>query len=356
MLKAYQPIRHKISGAHKLLEFLVLKVWCKADNKSCESKLNANLKALYDNSHIDDDSFKKPVKKIYSICKGLSVAEIKAFKKAFVTNNKIKELCNDPSKAIPLATLNNDLADEVIPFFKTLYKSFMSWKFIKDTYGTKKEYYDKLITKNGFKFCPCCGFGTIKTIYDKGHSPYDHYLPLKHYPFSVVNFKNLVPLCTECNSDYKGETDILKAGKKVFYPINSSHIEINIDYAISSNSFRYIIIKTNSTNKLSRKHIEVLFNVSGEEINSWDSTFDIKSRYFGQVANNRESWLNDVRETYRDSDINTPTFEHAFDKVIKSDANKYQGFLKSPYLNRMKSFSSLIEAMEEVTGDYRIQK
>jgi len=350
MLKTYKPLKHKIFGAHKLIEHLVVEVWCKADANNYYDKLNDELKILNDKN----EWFRDNLNEIYEVCKTLSLQAKADFETAFLTNNKISELCTNPSMKIDLSTLDENLMTLSIPFFKELYKRFLSWVDVKNRYGSKKEYYDDLKKNSGFDFCPCCGYGQIKTIYDKGHSAFDHYLPLKYYPFSVVNFYNLIPLCSECNSDNKGETDILEDGKKVFYPINESHPEIKIDYDISSTSFKEIVIKIKSTDKLDNKHINVKFNIVSDEMGSWDATFNIKTRYFGQVASNRGSWLGDVREAYRDPDVNTPTFEHAFDRVIKTDANKYQGFLKSPYLNRMKSFSSLIEALEEVTGDYKI--
>lgn len=352
MLKAYKPLEHKIFGTHVLIEHLVLEVWCKADANNYYDKLNDELKALNDKN----EWFRDSINSIYQVCQILIPQEKIDFQNAFLINNTISDLCANPSMRIDIYTLNSQLTDLVVPFFKELYKRFLSWVDVKNNYGSKKEYYDALKSNSDFDFCPCCGYGQIKTIYDKGHSPFDHYLPLKHYPFSVVNFQNLIPLCTECNSDNKGEKDILKEEKRVFYPIKQDHITIEIDYDISSKSFKEIVIKINNDDKLDKEHIKVKFNQSGEEIESWIEIFDIQTRYFGQVANNRGNWIDDVREAYRNKRINTPSYEDAFEHIIDTDANKYQGFLKSPFLAKLKDFSSLIEAMEEVSGDYQINK
>lgn len=353
MLRAYTPIKDSIFDAHKLIEYLVIEVWCKADNQRCRTKLNDELKNLYDNTRLE--WFKKSLNTIYRVSKTLSRAEKTAFKTAFQANNNIKDLCSNPSNRVPINTLNKELLKVIIPFFKELYNSFLKWKDVQTKYGSKKSYYDKLITSNKLKYCPCCGFGQIKTIYDDGHSPFDHYLPLKHYPFSVVNFNNLIPLCTICNSDNKGETDILKKNKKVFYPLNKAHKKIEIKVDIEAKVFQKIIVKINKSDKLDKKDVAVKFSTNSEEITSWDKIFDIKNRYFGQIANNRENWLNDVREVFRNKDIKTANYEKAFDMVIKLDSNKELGFLKTPFLNKMRSFTSLIEAYEEVTGDYIIK-
>ncbi|MDN3493794.1 hypothetical protein [Winogradskyella bathintestinalis] len=347
MLLNYKPIKHNIFGAHLLIEHLVLEVFCKANKSSYKSKLNSELKILIDKNKWFDQS----IKKIYVICRDLSSDEKNALKTAFITNNKIKDLCANPTLKISLDTLNEELLDEVIPFFKELYKRFLTWVDVKNKYGSKKEYYDDLIKYNNLKFCPCCGYGQIKTIYDKGHSAFDHYLPLKYYPFSVVNFNNLIPLCTVCNSDYKGETDILNGNKKVFYPLTNDIQDINVSIDFDKGILPKLIIKTEEkADKLKEKDITVNFDKSGEEVLSWNSIFNIKGRYFGEVGTNRVSWLNDVRSAYRKPRI--LTYNDAFDEIIEDDSNKYLGFLKSPYLKKMKSFSFLVQAMDEVSGDY----
>lgn len=353
MLKAYKPIKNSIFDAHKLIEYLVIEVWCKSDNQRCRTKLNDELKILYDNTRLI--WFKKSLNEIYKVSKTLSIAEKDAFQNAFEINNNIEALCSNPTTRVTINTLNKDLLKVILPFFKELYSNFLKWVDVSAKYGSKKEYYNDLITFNKFKFCPCCGFGQIKTIYDDGHSPFDHYLPLKHYPFSVVNFNNLIPLCNICNSDNKGEKDILKKDKKVFFPLNKKHKEIGIKVEVETKIFKRIIVKINKSDELDKNDVAVDFSDKSEEITSWDEIFKIKKRYFGQIANNRENWLNDVKQVFRNKKIKTANYVEAFDMVIELDSNKELGFLKTPFLNKMKSFTSLIEAYEEVTGDYIIK-
>lgn len=354
MLKTYQQIQpeHKIFGAHKLIEYLVKEIWCKADENNCYDKLTDELKLLYDNPK--SDWFKTSVDEIYRVSKDLTADEKETLSNCFSTNNNIKGLCDNPNNRKQLDLLNTKLEKVIVPFFKELYKKLLSWEHIKSNYGSKKSYYDDLIAYNDFKFCPCCGYGQIKTIYDPGHSAFDHYLPLKHYPFSAINFNNLIPLCDVCNSSYKGETDILKKEKQVFYPLDADHPEISVDLEITKDSFKEVIIKRDNKDTLVKKHIKVSFNIDNEKVNSWDSIFGIKTRYFGEVANNRGSWLNDVRKKYRKPKIDS--YDEAFDEIIEDDSNKHLGFLKSPFLSKMKTFSSLIDAFEEVSGDYVFNK
>jgi hypothetical protein len=353
MYKSYVPIKNDIYGAQKLIEFLVINVWSVADNKRCQTRLNPELKSL----SVKYEWFKNQINLIYKVCKGLSTQERDSFKNAFQNNNRIEELCNGTKKPIPLDTLRSELVVVLIPFFENLYTKFLGWKLIWNKYGTKKSYYDALILQNKFNLCPCCGFGDFKTYYSKGYSPYDHYLPQLHYPFSVINFDNLVPLCHSCNSDYKGSTDILENGRKVFYPFASNHPQIEVEITVDKTALVKLINKVEDNGVfIDKQNITITFNPKDDRIDSWDIIFKIKDRYFNKVADNRVSWLDDVRKIYRDPDVKTDTFSAAFDKVVELDSDKHLGFLKSGYLKNLKSYNHLIKAMDEVSKHSKINQ
>lgn len=352
MFRVYTRFNSDIFKAHDLIVYLVCEVWCKADRQRYRTKLNAELLELID-AH---DWFDEHVKKIYKIAKDLTLDQKNDFKNAFLNNNKIEELCNLDLPIIELSSLDETLVKALVLFFKELYTKFLGWELIYNKYGKKKEYYDELILQNEFVFCPCCGFGDIKTYNQDGHSPFDHYLPLKHYPFSAINFNNLFPLCHTCNSSYKGETDILKDGKKVFYPYSIKHPDIKVSTKLEKKSLGKLITKTTDlANKISSDDMLLGLIPDNDQISSWDTIFKIKTRYLGKIADHRISWLDDVRAMYRKPHIGG-SYEKAFDEVITDDSNKYLGFLKSPYLQNLKSYSSLLDAMIEVSGDHLIKK
>jgi hypothetical protein len=357
MLKVYTPINptHAIFKAHDLIEFLVNEVWCQADKKPLKDKLNPTLKALYENNRLK--TFKIEIDAIYKVCQGLKAKEKTDFQNAFATNNRIKDLCDKSVDPIPLSTLNQDLVEKIEPFFKGLYTGFLGWKTVVEYSGAKKEYYDDLNLLNGFTVCPCCGYGDLKTIYSKGRSAFDHYLPQKHYPLSATNFENLFPICTECNSDEKGEVDILEAKKLIFYPFADKHPEIEISVEVDSKAFPKLIKRTDNLNdKITNSDIVVKFDLDDERIESWNRIFDIKSRYFGKIADNSVPWLNKVISVYRlfSTQIDGYTIEKSFDNVIELDINDYLGFLKTPYLKCLKDKSHLIKAVNEVSGSSKI--
>jgi len=345
MLKSYIAINYEIKGVQKLIEFLVLEVWCKPNSQRCRTILNNELKALYD----EYDWFKQNVNTIYTVCKTLNAVDLNTLKTTFENNNQIEKLCNGTLKPIYISALHKDLRKPINAFFSELYSRFLGWALIHKTYKKKKDYYDELISKNNFTECPCCGFGDIKTDYSDGHSPFDHYLPQKHYPLSTINFDNLVPMCHSCNSDYKGEKDIIKNGQKVFYPYLKTHPQIEIIVDFNTSKLPLLINKA-GVDKLPKGYFKVSFNINIEETESWNKIFNIKNRYSWKIADNRVSWFNDIRQMYRDVDIVTNTSTDAINKVIKYDSTKHLGFIKSAYLEKIKSLPHLLKAIEEVSG------
>jgi len=68
---------------------------------------------------------------------------------------------------------------------------------------------DDLLCPNveDFDECPLCGIGEPSTL--------DHYLPKEEFPEFSVFSKNLIPICSPCNSIYKGARWI-ENGKRLF--------------------------------------------------------------------------------------------------------------------------------------------
>lgn len=356
MLRAYKSIEHDFKKSHGLIEYLVYEVWCKADATPVKNKLNDTLKELYENGRLKN--FKKDVDEIYKVCKGLTKDEKNAFAKTFEQNNRIQELCAG-DKPIALSTLKKELRGKVKNFFEGLYTGFLGWKTVCETYSDKKSYYNALITQNDFNECPCCGYGDIKNEYSKGYSAYDHYLSQKHYPLSTTNANNLVPTCTECNSDEKGEDDILASGQPVFYPFDPAHpnIEESITVTVDSKALNKFTEQDRTNSYFESTEIAVDFTLADDRVASWNTTYGIKTRYFGKVALNGKSWLNQVRANYRHYADEIPgyTMERAFDGVLKVDADLQFGFLKRPFLGHLKSdHAHLLRAIVEVKDDSKM--
>lgn len=354
MLKVYRPIDHKIKDVQKLIEFLVFEVWCKADRKLCKTHLNNDIKNIYQKEEYG--WFKDSIDDIYKLFRKLDQNEKNIFRQIFINNNEIEKLCNGTNTPIYINTFNPVIRKAIVDFFSELYVKFLGWKYIKDNYGSKKVYYDNLVSKkNKFIECPCCGYGDIKTRYSKGHSPYDHYLPQKYYPLSSINFENLVPLCHICNSDYKGEKDIIKNKANVVFPFSNIHSKIELIINFDGSKIHQLITFDDDDN-FEKKIFDINFNIKSNEIESWDRVFDIKDRYQGKIADNRVGWFKDVKTKYNKDIKRIPNYsvEDAFNDIIEDDSNKQYGFIKSPYLKKLKTFAYLIKAVEEVSGSSKI--
>lgn len=357
MLRTYKPIEHDLFKVHEVLEILVKEAFCQADKNTIETKIKESetLIALYENA--SSDWFKTSVNNIYTVCKTLTEEEKQKFSNIFDNNNQIENLCLHPAQLIPITSLNESLQQILIPFFKELYDRILEWKSIKDSFGTKEDYYNQLIRFNDFALnCPCCGYGILRDTHNSGYSAFDHYLPIRHYPFSVINFNNLFPLCDECNSKEKGQKDILASGKKVFYPASATHPDISIHVYIDSKNF----INTFSQKQHSKSNwvtVDIVCDETyQEEIESWNTIFNIKQRYSGQIAERGKSWLSQVKKKYENSQRRegNSTLEDVFNEIIEDDSNIEFGFLKSPYLEALKNNHYLINAMLETRNDSKI--
>lgn len=315
-------------------------------------KTNIILEKLYTNKN--SDWFKNQVNNIYVKCRELSVDERNTFIEIFNCNNEIENLCINPSSRKSLSLLSSKISDAIIAFFKELYDRLLKWVDIEKEYGSKKQYYDDLIDENDFKFCPCCGYGNIETVYDKGHSAFDHYLPVKHYPFSVINFYNLFPLCYQCNSGAKSSKDVLESNKKIFYPFSSVHPSITFEMKIKAKSLTKFLEKVKKKDRPTEDDLKVspIYDKRySEQVNSWDEVYEIGQRYFGQTATFAVSWMDDVREKQRKT---KKSLSDCFDDIIEDDSNKHLGFLKSPFLRELKNYDSFIEAYEETRKSTKI--
>lgn len=197
---------------------------------------------------------------IENICKRnkepLSIDNIPDSIKNIKTKSKKKEI-------LVVQKLSNDL-----------YSQVLQGEHVSNLYGSLQSHFEKLRERpNDFLKCPACGLENLKTGAEC-RNQYDHYLHKSKYIFSSINFKNLVPICTECNSyDVKHDRDILSENniRKIFYPYDETHRGISIFAQI-----------TNDDGDI--KNIDFNFTYSTvddrtDEIDSWNTIFKIDSRY-----------------------------------------------------------------------------
>jgi hypothetical protein len=240
---------------------------------------------------------KKKLNEIYNIVKEWDQPQKTAFCEAIRRSNNIKQICD--GDLIPWK--ENDIPIEVRELTKTLflklYDDVLKGTFFKENYGDRKSHYHafKKHASNDFEFCPACGIVEMKTAEDKKTDQYDHYLPKDIYPFSSVNFENLVPTCIDCNSiEVKSNKDILIYSGKVFYPFDENNNEIDIDLSI----------KTNHAD-LSKIVWDINYsctNDKAEQIEAWKEVYNIESRHKTHVSGKIPKWYELYDEYMCDKD------------------------------------------------------
>lgn len=334
MLRLYKPLDNRdIFKLHTMLEHLVCSVWCEANNgETCESKLNADLKVIYDSY----EWLKTEIDDIYTEFIPLLDADKQSIKDAFSTNNKIEELCSGTESPIYLDALPDIVENSIKPLLVNFYEALLERAKVP---GTKKDYYEKLIDENDFQHCPCCGLIDFESSDSKNREAFDHYLPKAHYPFSSVNFKNLVPLCYKCNSDRKKAKDPIEGGRKAFYPFSLNGHNIGIDFTLD---------KTKDLRKLERTDLNIVFNGDADEINTWDTLFDIKERYNDTTRKISKTLLQRIKRRHIKFSEGNPnwTYEDSMNELIADYENdKYEDkkFLKIPLMEELKRSANLID-------------
>ena len=298
MLFKYKPIRHSIEEFQLCIEHTVLSVWCSPNGQFSQTKLHPKLQPLVKEVKKNkNDYLYQPIKTIYNIFNTkISAVDIKKIEKGFKANNAIKQLCEGkrtPLLYADLEAINKNLAKEIKSFFNNLYTEVFKLKSFKDRFGDIHTHYRSFVIKNNNGVCPFCGLTDLKSENLNYIDAYDHFLAKGKYPFSSVNFKNLFPMCHECNSYNKHEKDVIHkknttTRQKSFYPYSSFVDDLNID----------ITLKTKVYSKLKISDIDLkISSVSyPDETQTWSETFGIEIRYkdYCQKNNHGKHWFDRI--------------------------------------------------------------
>lgn len=354
----YKYINHEIEKFQAYLDFLFYEVWCVASGDFDEEKLNGNpeLKQIYiDLGNIDINQkggtsakfFNSHIEKIYAEFLKLDQTQIERLKVGYAANNNIEAICTDKS-TLPL--LYSELKEEH-PELTKLLKSFYEKLYGSESpfnlkifgnlnkYIIRSHYFD-FMKANKREVCPFCGLTHLKGNNHDCREAYDHYLPKSLYPFSPLNFKNLAPICHECNSSYKKvkipieQRDPLNKKMKrgfAFYPYAEQHPVIKFDVKLKSTDIK----------NLTPTDIDVEISSAGseEQIESWKRVFGLDERYKATLCNpdDGRAWVNSIIEGYdnalslgttltREQYYQAQYIDAAFQPVTE------KGFIKAPFL------------------------
>ncbi|MES2431741.1 MAG: hypothetical protein V4556_12450 [Bacteroidota bacterium] len=309
MLKYYKYQNQSIEQIHGLImDAFIIICAAKPQSKFSINKFSLPLQELMlEEQTKEKDLLFEPLKNIYELIKNEKNAAVKKLLlQGLKNNNKIEELCND-TKIDPV--LYKELPDPLVkilkPFFNNLYEKFLNRAHVVNKYQTLKKHFDSLVIASNIQVCPFCGINDMQSQYDDGRDAYDHYLPKGTFPFSSINFKNLVPMCYECNSKHKLEKSIIfedlrgrdKKRRKIgFYPFgNINNTEIKITFSIVPGQ-----AIPNSLKKLVPNNLSIVISAKNKEkMESWNKVFRIDKRYKAKSCQFLISWIDTLLEDYR---------------------------------------------------------
>jgi len=358
----YKYIEHDVEKFQEYLDFLFYEVWCKADGEFDAEKLNGNpeLKQIYiDLGKIEIDQkggksadfFNSHIKNIYAEFLKLDNDQIDSLKAGYEANNNVEGLCTSkdiiPLLYSELKKTHKVLSKLLKSFYKKLYGSESPFNLV--VFGDlKKElipsHYFQFMEENGREVCPFCALLHLKGNNHGCREAYDHYLPKALYPFNPMNFKNLAPMCNECNSSYKktkipiDRSNPLKGDVQrelAFYPYGTESPDIKFE------------VKLNSTKigTLTPDDIEVQITAEGfeEQIQSWKRVFGLEERYKATLCSpdDGKAWINSIIEGHeiakaQGSTLTKEQFYEAqyIDAAFQPQTEK--GFIKAPFLQACK--------------------
>ncbi|MBK1883791.1 hypothetical protein JIN85_15340 [Luteolibacter pohnpeiensis] len=353
MLFNYRYVSHPIETFQVWLDHLVKSVWCRNDGAPYSiDLLHPDLKGvILDIYNTEEDTTKGktgdwlygPVQRIDALFQiKLDTLQRTQVGNWYDHNNDIEALCGNDPKKIPgtyadLRAINADLEKELKDFCKSLFTDVIHLKAVTRRTAEIDSHYDAFVTVNDEGKCPYCGYGDIKGLCHSKREAYDHFLPKGTYPFNSVNFRNLAPMCHECNSSYKLQKDPVRhidplhiaktsTRRKAFYSYATASSDISIDIAFI----------TTDIAKLDKTDISLTITASGrdEEVESWKDVFGIEERYKAKCCakNDGMAWLSRVVEEYENYGLTRQKMLEAELRAAQSKPWNDVNFLKGPFL------------------------
>jgi hypothetical protein len=316
MLFPYQYINHEIEKFQKISDYLFLEVWLKAKKPFNYNVFRGmpELKAIFESLHNEDSKgaefFNSHLVGIYEDCRPLKKPDRIKLKKWYKVNNQINRLCQDksmqPVSYDRLFRSYPKLGKKIESFYKNLYSSASPFELA--AFGVlsdiiKKHYYEFMQT-NKEELCPFCGLSDMKGIHHSKREAYDHFIPKGVYPFNSVNFRNLAPMCNNCNSSYKLAKDPLmhldpikkkstKNRRRAFYPYSIKKWNLYTEIKLSKSDFE----------NLTEADIEIDFKSINhfshrDQIESWRDIYGIDERYKAKLLGKRgaKKWFSEFSE------------------------------------------------------------
>ncbi|ADB19084.1 conserved hypothetical protein [Pirellula staleyi DSM 6068] len=351
MLFNYRYVNHDIEKFQVWLDHLVKKVWCRNGGEYSLSLLHPDLKAVVEEIANDDsltkDHLDGPIKIIDAIFQDqLDSDQRDQVSQWYDHNNDIEALCGNEPQKMPgtyaeIKSLNNNLESELKKFCKSLFQDIIHLKAVTSRTAEIDAHYKAFVTANDEGKCPYCGYNDIKGQHHNKREAYDHFLPKGTYPFNSVNFKNLAPMCHECNSSFKLQKNPLRhidpihkatggRRRKAFFSFANVAPSITINMTIASAE----------VDKLIPSDITLTVSSPGrdEELESWMDVFGIEERYKAKICakNDGKYWLVQAVDECANGRMTPQEIIDKIEQNANSNPWAEVNFLKRPFLKACK--------------------
>ncbi len=286
---------------------------------------------------------KRRCRDILAVLKTWPATDRSSFCEAIRTSNDIKAICEGTVRPLKTDQIPAAIRDLVKKLFIDLYEQVLDGNAFTSKYKTLRDHFIEFHKLNSeCTVCPICGIHELKTQFDMGRDQYDHYLPKSLYPLSSVNFENLVPLCTECNSpSCKGANDPIAATvRRLFYPYDENHKGIDISFQIVADNIRIDDIEwaVDFTSPDGRH----------EEIQAWRTIYKIDDRYKGFVKGRIKQWYKAYWEyTHQGNILMTVLKRQDYMRFLQADKDNHLNYLRKPALEAYLDGSVLAQAERE---------
>lgn len=280
---------------------------------------------------------------IYDHTSGMKEIDRRLLCRKIIESNQIERICC--GEYIPEAFIDksNGIDRILRDLFLDLYNQVLDGNpFREKANTTLREHFNQFCdTNEDTTLCPICGIGELKKSHDDTRDQYDHYLPKSLYPYSSINFLNIVPCCKECNSfDAKGDKDTIAVSTgKFFYPYDDKHKGISLvvnvrDDSCNIEKIDWELIFENPDNK---------FN----EIESWKTIYSIESRYRGYINARMIKWYTHYRTYCRSpklSELDYSVRHECYMEYIEHDDGLGLSYIRKPALFGLLSGSNIVQA------------
>lgn len=355
----YIPIEHDINKLQGYLDFLFFEIWLKAKGDFNSSLLEAN-KEFYDIYNIlelqDSDwgnFFNGRIALIHEEFANIDDVQFKTdLSESYKANNDIEGLCCN--KALIPITYQDihssypNLAKALKSFYSRVYGSTSPFNLKAFGFLNEKllpDFDTEFMKVNNKEICPFCGINPLKGNNHTYREAYDHFIPKGLYPFNTINFKNLAPMCHECNSTYKlTKKPIYNSDANNINPIERE-LNRNLSFYPYSDinpeiSFR-IELNTTRIDKLKTDEIVLEIESEGneEQVESWKRIFGLDERYKALLCSPSAgiAWINSIIDGYNSAVAQGSTLtrkQYYESQLIDAKYNLISeiGFLKSVFL------------------------